>query len=205
MPPDGIRQFVQRLLPENLPGLGRIGSNGSGRQEHHPSRFHISPQFLALHCPFPLAWIVHYIVSAFLRENPRKPQGGLGNRPTRRAINCMPFLLSIYSSRKNRKRVFTFLSISCNIEPNRVGDLALSATGTGSCPEDEGCVPRWGHRTRCCIQDVLLYVATILGRANGRLFRCPSLLVIHIDSRRLFRRVFFMDLGRAAMPSLPTD
>ena len=34
--------------------------------------------------------------------------------------------------------LFTFSSTCCIIAPNRVGDLALSATGTGSCPEDEG-------------------------------------------------------------------
>ena len=36
------------------------------------------------------------------------------------------------------KLVFTFSAKWCMIAPNRVGDLALSATGTGSCPVDEG-------------------------------------------------------------------
>ena len=40
------------------------------------------------------------------------------------------------------KRVFTNGEKSCMIHPNRVGSSALSATGTGSCPEDEGIFPR---------------------------------------------------------------
>ena len=64
------------------------------------------------------------------------------------------------------------------ITPNRVGDLALSATGTGSCPEDEGkfcdgvTAPAASYRIH------LLYVATILGRANGRLFFCCTSLPV---------------------------
>ena len=40
----------------------------------------------------------------------------------------------------------------------------------GELPGGRRTIPRWGRRTRCCIQDTLLYVATILGRAKGRLF-----------------------------------
>ena len=37
--------------PEDFPGLGRIGADGTNRQKDHPSRFHIGFQLLALHCP----------------------------------------------------------------------------------------------------------------------------------------------------------
>ena len=93
-------------------------------------------------------------------------------------------------------QVFTFSYKSCTISSNRVGDLALSATGTGSCPEDEGCVPRWGHRTRCCILENLLYVATILGRATGQaVFAafCPmGVIAIPSLPRRILRVGFFV-------------
>lgn len=80
---------------------------------------------------------------------------------------------------KNVKSYLLFLPFRVYLSANRVGDLALSAIGTGSLPEGRRNVPRWGHRTRCCIWDNLLYVATILGRANGRGFkRCPSPRVI---------------------------
>ena len=47
--------------------------------------------------------------------------------------NNLPFSLP-----EQEKLGFTFLGESCIVFTNRVGDLALSATGTGSCPEDEG-------------------------------------------------------------------
>ena len=47
--PDGLRQLVQRPGGEDLPGLGRVGLDGLGRQENHPSGFHVGFQLLALH------------------------------------------------------------------------------------------------------------------------------------------------------------
>ena len=46
---------------------------------------------------------------------------------------------------------------------NRVGDLALSATGTGSCPEDEGNFCDGVTAPAAPYGIYLLYVATILG------------------------------------------
>ena len=43
----------------------------------------------------------------------------------------------------------------------------------GELPGGRRKFPRWDLRTRCCIWENLLYVATILGRAIGRLYiRC---------------------------------
>ena len=39
---------------------------------------------------------------------------------------------------QKEKTGFTFCVISCIVFLNRVGDPALSAVGTGSCPMDEG-------------------------------------------------------------------
>ena len=50
-------------------------------------------------------------------------------------IMFFPFLPGISIFCKN---LFTFPVTSCIVIPNRVGDLALSAIGTGSCPKDEG-------------------------------------------------------------------
>ena len=41
-------------------------------------------------------------------------------------------------SGKKTRTLFTFGTLWCIVCGNRVGDPALSATGTGSCPEDEG-------------------------------------------------------------------
>ena len=38
--------------------------------------------------------------------------------------------------------------------------------------------PRCCHCTRCCIWETLLYVATILGRANGRLYIAAPFLPV---------------------------
>ena len=46
---DGFGQLLQSLLPEHFPGLGRVGADGTGRQEHHPAGLHIGFQLLALH------------------------------------------------------------------------------------------------------------------------------------------------------------
>ena len=66
-----------------------------------------------------------------------------------------------------QKLLFTFSSKWCMILPNRVGDLALSATGTGSCPEDEGIFCDGVTAPAASYRIYLLYVATILGWANG--------------------------------------
>ena len=51
---------------------------------------------------------------------------------------------------------------------NRVGDLALSATGTGSCPEDEGYAFHDGVAAPAVAYGIFsLIAATILGRAEG--------------------------------------
>ena len=73
---------------------------------------------------------------------------------------------------------------------NRVGDPASSATGTGSLPGGRRTFPRWDHRTRCCIWDILLYVATILGRAMGKISAAYSPRVIQrlYSSPAVFRR-----------------
>ena len=64
---------------------------------------------------------------------------------------------------------------------NRVGDSALSATGTGSCLEDEGRFCDAVTAPAASYWTYLLYVATILGRANGRLLVClPGPPVIRI-------------------------
>ena len=54
-----------------------------------------------------------------------------GNLGVLQNLQC-PIFLSFF------KKLFTFLFSSCMITANRVEDAALSATGTGSCPEDEG-------------------------------------------------------------------
>jgi hypothetical protein len=74
MLPDGIRQFIQGFFPENLPGLGRIWSDGADRKKNHPSRFHVRLQLLALHCPSSLKMLSGTIVGAFSWENRRKPK-----------------------------------------------------------------------------------------------------------------------------------
>ena len=70
----------------------------------------------------------------------------------------------------------------------------------GELPGGRRNCPRWGHRTRCCIMDTLLYVATILGRANGRLYTCcPSPRVIRDLSEAPWcfpRRGFLRFTGR---------
>ena len=45
--------------------------------------------------------------------------------------------LSYGCQQKIKKTIYFFLHFVYD-NPNRVGDPALSATGTGSCPEDEG-------------------------------------------------------------------
>ncbi len=83
----------------------------------------------------------------------------------------LPYNIIFYLKIRNfPKSVFTFPAKWCMMPLNRVGGFALSATGTGSCPEDEGsyfcdeaAAPAASYGTN------LLYVATILGRANGRL------------------------------------
>ena len=82
----------------------------------------------------------------------------------------------------------------------------------GELPGGRRNCPRWGHRTRCCIMDTLLYVATILGRANGRLYTCcPSPRVIRDLSEAPWcfpRRGFLRFTGRwgseCAFGSSPT-
>ena len=69
--------------------------------------------------------------------------------------------------------LFTFSATSCMIIANRVGSLASSAAGTGSCPVDEGFFHDEISAPAVAYGNNLLYVATILGRANGRLYmRC---------------------------------
>ena len=62
--------------------------------------------------------------------------------------------------------VFTFGGKWCMMCANRVGDLALSATGTGSCPEDEGMFCDGVTAPAASYWTHLLYVATILGWAK---------------------------------------
>ena len=59
------------------------------------------------------------------------------------------------------------------ISPNRVGDLALSAAGTGSCPGDEGIICDGVTAPAASYRIYLLYVATILGRAMPGCFSLP--------------------------------
>jgi hypothetical protein len=49
---DAVAQLLQGFLPEYFSRLGVIGADGLGRQEDHPTGFHIGFQFLALHSIF---------------------------------------------------------------------------------------------------------------------------------------------------------
>ena len=72
--PDRLGQLVQGLRMEDFSGLGRIGSNGTGRQENHPSGFHVGFQLLTLHCPSSL-FIGDLIVSRRDMGKPAKTAG----------------------------------------------------------------------------------------------------------------------------------
>ena len=50
MLPDGVSQLGQCFFLKKFSGLGRIGTDGPGREKHDPPRFHIGFQLLALHC-----------------------------------------------------------------------------------------------------------------------------------------------------------
>jgi hypothetical protein len=76
-----IRQLLKRILPKNLPRLGRVGADGPGRQKYHPSCFHVSPQFLALHCLSPLVDVAS-IVMTVPWETPRMTLEKSGKYPT---------------------------------------------------------------------------------------------------------------------------
>ena len=46
---DALRQLLQTLLGKDRAWLGGIRHDSAGRQKYHPTRFHISFQFGALH------------------------------------------------------------------------------------------------------------------------------------------------------------
>jgi hypothetical protein len=78
---NGIRQLLQGILPKDLPRLSRVGPDGSGRQKNHPSCFHVSLQFLALHCLSPLVDVASIVMTKSW-ETPRMALEKSGKYPT---------------------------------------------------------------------------------------------------------------------------
>ncbi len=104
---------------------------------------------------------------------PPPPMGearALLRRSNQRSIND-----PLQALMKNFQILFTFFIVSCIVMGEQSRRPRVKCHWDGELPGGRRNFPRWGHRTRCCIMDILLYVATILGRANGRLYTCcPS-------------------------------
>lgn len=114
---DGGRQLLKRLLAEDPPRLGGIGTDGAGGQEHDPSRFHVGFQLLALHCHSSL---IHsdFILMRGAGESTRNA-ARRGNKPHDRI--CVRILTFYFLFLPIPLYIFVFL---CIIDANRVGDLA---------------------------------------------------------------------------------
>jgi hypothetical protein len=88
MLPDALGKLLKCLLPEDFPGLCRIGADIPGREKYYPPGFHIGSEFLTLHSGFLLMY--HAPILPMNRaEKTRKEQWAAKN-PFSHPNDCKP-------------------------------------------------------------------------------------------------------------------